>query len=117
MATTLGRSVSFAVLLSTLPAARAVAQQSPIALDATVKSGMAAQHVVGASVLVAQDGRIVLHKGYGLADLGLDVPTQDETVYHIVGPMLPFTGVAVMQLVEWGKIKLDDDISKYVPEF
>ena len=78
---------------------------------------MAEQHVVGASVLVAKDGRILLHKGYGVADLGLDVPTKDETVYHIVGPMLPFTGVAVMQLVERGQLALDDEISKYVPEF
>jgi CubicO group peptidase (beta-lactamase class C family) len=102
--------MSFAV--STLPA-----QRSPADLDATVARVTAEQHVVGASVLVAKDGRILLHKGYGVADLGLDVPTKDETVYHIVGPMLPFTGVAVMQLVERGKLALDDDISKYVPEF
>ena len=91
--------------------------QSPASLDSTVARVMAEQHVVGASVLVAKDGRILLHKGYGVADLGLDVPTKDETVYHVVGPMLPFTGVAVMQLVERGKISLDDDISKYIPEF
>lgn len=91
--------------------------QTQASLDSTVARVMAEQHVVGASVLVAKDGRILLHKGYGLADLGLDVPTKDETVYHIVGPMLPFTGVAVMQLVERGKISLDDDISKYIPEF
>ena len=48
---------------------------------------------------------------------GLEAPTKDETVYHIVGPMMPFTGVAVMQLVERGKVSLDDDISKLVPEF
>ena len=93
------------------------AQRSRTDLDATVARVMTEQHVVGASVLVAKDGKILLHKGYGLADLGLDVPTKDETVYHIVGPMLPFTGVAVMQLAERGSLKLDDDISKYIPEF
>ena len=106
-----------AVLLPLAAAYLGAQQPSAADLDATVARIMAEQHVVGASVLVAKDGRILLHTGYGLADLGLDVPTKDETVYHIVGPMLPFTGVAVMQLVERKKLGLDDDISKYVPEF
>jgi CubicO group peptidase (beta-lactamase class C family) len=86
-------------------------------LDAIVKRVIAREHVVGASVLVARGDHILLHKGYGFADLGLEVPTKDETVYHVVGPMLPFTGIAVMQQVERGKLSLDDDVSKFVPEF
>jgi len=86
-------------------------------LDAIVQQVMAQEHVVGASVLVARSGQILLHKGYGFADLGLEAPAKDETVYHVVGPMLPFTGIAVMQLVERGKLSLDDDISKFIPEF
>lgn len=86
-------------------------------LDAIVKQVMARERVVGASVMVARGDQILLHKGYGLADLALEVPTKDETVYHIVGPMLPFTGIAVMQQVERGKLSLDDDISKFIPEF
>ncbi|MEP6730283.1 MAG: serine hydrolase domain-containing protein [bacterium] len=93
------------------------AQTTPPDLDAIAKRVIAEQHVVGASVLVARDGKILLHKGYGVADIGLDAPTKDETVYHIVGPMLPFTGVAVMQLVERGKLSLDDNVSKFIPEF
>jgi CubicO group peptidase (beta-lactamase class C family) len=112
-----GRPVSLAAILLTLAVTVSSAQASAGDLDATVKQVMSEQHVVGASVLVAKGGRILLHKGYGLADLGLDAPAKDETVYHIVGPMLPFTGVAVMQLVERGRVQLDDDISKYVPEF
>ncbi len=86
-------------------------------LDAIVQQIMAQEHVVGASVLVARNGRLLLHKGYGFADLGLDAPAKDETVYHVVGPMLPFTGIAVMQQVERGRLSLDDDISKFIPEF
>src|SRR6266478_4318154 len=86
-------------------------------LDAIAKLVIARERVVGASVLVARDNRIVFHKGYGFADLGLEAPTKDETVYHVVGPMLPFTGIAVMQQVERGKLSLDDDISKFIPEF
>src|SRR6476660_7750924 len=105
---------SLALLLSSAANAQTT---SAADLDAIVQRVIARERVVGASVLVARGDRILLHKGYGFADLGLDVPTKDETVYHIVGPMLPFTGVAVMQLVERGKLALDDDISKYVPEF
>jgi D-alanyl-D-alanine carboxypeptidase len=86
-------------------------------LDVIVQRVMAQEHVVGASVLVARGSDILLHKGYGLAELGLEAPTKDETVYHVVGPMLPFTGIAVMQQVERGKLSLDDDISKFIPEF
>jgi D-alanyl-D-alanine carboxypeptidase len=97
---------------SSLPATRSSAD-----LDAIVQQVVAQEHVVGASVLVARGGQILLHKGYGFADLGLDAPAKDETVYHVVGPMLPFTGIAVMQQVERGKLSLDDDISKFIPEF
>ena len=102
------------IALSLLCSATANAQPD---LDAIVKQVIAEEHVVGASVLVARGDQILLHQGYGFADLGLEVPTKAETVYHIVGPMLPFTGIAVMQQVERGKLSLDDDISKYIPEF
>ncbi len=112
------RTLSIALfLLSSSAAHSAPGSRSGADLDAVVRQVMAQQHVVGASVLVARAGRIVLHKGYGFADLGLEAPAKEETVYHVVGPMLPFTGIAVMQLVERGRLSLDDDISKYIPEF
>jgi CubicO group peptidase (beta-lactamase class C family) len=85
-------------------------------LDAVARRVIAAEKVAGASVLVMQRGKAVLRKGYGLADLGLEAPVRADTTYHVVGPMLPFTGVAVLQLVERGKLGLDDEIGKYVPE-
>ena len=68
-------------------------------------------------MLVAKGDHILLLKGYGLSDIGLEAPAKPDSVYHIVGPMLPFTGVAVMQQVERGKLSLEDDIAKYLPEF
>lgn len=85
-------------------------------LDAVARRVIGEEKVAGASVLVMQRGKVVLRKGYGLADLGLEAPVRADTVYHVVGPMLPLTGVAVMQLVERGKLGLDDEMSKYVPE-
>ena len=109
---------ALAIVLFCSAAAHALqATNSSPDLDAIVQQVIAQEHVVGASVLVARGDRILLHKGYGFADLGLEVLAKDETVYHIVGPMLPFTGIAVMQQVERGKLSLDDDISKFIPEF
>ncbi len=86
-------------------------------LDAIARKVIAREQVVGASVLVSRGGKVLLHKGYGYAELNLQVPAKDETVYHVVGPLMPFTGVAVMQLVENGKLSLDADISTLVPTF
>src|SRR5258707_3721832 len=102
-------AVIFAVTLS--------AQTAAVDLDAVAKQVTAREKVAGASVLVARGDQILPHKGYGFADLELEAPAKDETVYHVVGPMLPFTGIAVLQQVERGKLSLDDDISKFIPEF
>jgi D-alanyl-D-alanine carboxypeptidase len=106
-----------AAILPLLSVQPAMAETSPSDLDAIAQSAVAQAHVVGASVLVAKGDHILLLKGYGVSDLGLEAPATADSVYHIVGPMLPLTGVAVMQQVERGKLSLDDDITKYLPEF
>src|SRR6478672_5180086 len=102
---------------SAVQVTNSAADLKTVDLDAIVQRVIAQERVVGASVLVARGDRILLHKGYSFADLALEAPAKDETVYHVVGPMLPFTGIAAMQQVERGKLSLDDDISKFIPEF
>jgi CubicO group peptidase (beta-lactamase class C family) len=111
------RSLFAAAILSLCFPALSLAETSRANLDAVARQAVAQSNVVGASVLVARGDRILLLKGYGLSDIGLEAPSRPDSVYHVVGPMLPFTGVAVMQLVERGKLSLDDDIAKYIPEF
>jgi CubicO group peptidase (beta-lactamase class C family) len=94
-----------------------LAESSKSDLDSIAKQAVAQSHVVGASVLVAKGDHILLLRGYGVSDIGLEAPSKPDSVYHIVGPMLPFIGVAVMQQVERGKLSLDDGIGKYLPEF
>src|SRR2546422_7166658 len=69
-------------------------------LDAVAQRTITQLRVAGASVLVVHRAKVLLRKGYGFADLGLEAPARPDTAYHVVGPMLPFTGIAVMQLVE-----------------
>src|SRR6266850_5461179 len=113
-----GTLILLAVMLCGVAATNTFAFQTPAPdLDAVARQAIAREKVAGASILVARGDHILLHKGYGFADLELEAPAKDETVYHVVGPMLPFTGIAVLQQVERGKLSLDDDISKFIPEF
>lgn len=114
------KSAILTLALSLLCPAAATALQDANAapdLDAIVRQVITQEHVAGATVLVVRGDHVLLQRGYGFADLGLEVPAKEDTVYHVVGPMLPFTGIAVMQQVERGKLSLDDDISKFIPEF
>jgi D-alanyl-D-alanine carboxypeptidase len=111
------RSLFATAILSLCFPALALAEPSRADLDAVAKQAFTQSNVVGASVLVARGDRILLLKGYGQSDIGLEAPAGPDSVYHIVGPLLPFTGVAIMQQVERGKLSLDDDIAKYIPEF
>ena len=75
---------------------------------------MEKQHVPGLAVAVVRDGEIVLAKGYGLANVELQVPVTTNTVFQGGSIGKQFTATAVMMLVEEGKVALDDKASKYL---
>ena len=70
----------------------------------------------GASVAVVQDGKIVYKNGFGSANLEYDIPNTPSTIFHIASISKQFTTFAIAQLADEGKINLDDDIRKYLPE-
>lgn len=69
------------------------------------------------SVLVAQNGSIILNKGYGKSDFEQSITNTQDTTFPIGSMSKQFTAMAIMQLVEKGLINVDDVISKYVPDF
>ncbi len=71
----------------------------------------------GAAVLVVQDGKTVLRKGYGLANVELGVPIRPEMVFRIGSTTKQFTTACVLKLVEEGTLRLDDPVSKYLPDY
>jgi CubicO group peptidase (beta-lactamase class C family) len=73
-------------------------------------------HVPGASIAIVRDGNITKAQGYGFANLELRSPATKETVYEIGSISKQFTATAIMMLVEEGKVRLDDTITKYFPE-
>ncbi len=71
----------------------------------------------GAAVIVVQNGNIVVRQGYGMADLELGVPMDATNVLPVCSITKQFTAVAILQLVDAGKLKLDDTLSELVPEY
>jgi CubicO group peptidase (beta-lactamase class C family) len=85
------------------------------AIDQFVNAEMKREHVVGIAVGVYSRGQIFLAKGYGLANIELNVPVKAETIFQSGSVGKQFTSAAIMMLVEEGKIGLDDSIVKYFP--
>src|SRR5271170_6042288 len=77
---------------------------------------MAREHIPGVEVGVYNRGRVLLAKGYGLANVELDVPVKPETIFQSGSTGKQFVSCAIMMLVEEGKISLDDSITKFFPE-
>jgi CubicO group peptidase (beta-lactamase class C family) len=71
----------------------------------------------GMSVAVVVDGRLSWSRGFGLADVENEVRAAPDTVYRIASISKPLAATAVMQLVERGRISLDDPLTKHVPSF
>ena len=70
----------------------------------------------GVAVAVAKDGKIVFKKGYGMANLEYDIPITPSTVFHVASVSKQFTTFSILLLEKEGKLSLDDDIRKYIPE-
>jgi CubicO group peptidase (beta-lactamase class C family) len=73
--------------------------------------------VSGIVTYVARNGRVVDLQAYGKADLEAGRPMQKNTIFRIASQTKAFTSVAVMMLVEEGKVSLTDPVSKYIPAF
>lgn len=66
------------------------------------------------SILVARDGKPVVNRGYGMANIELDVPNTPQTVFRLGSVTKQFTGMAIAMLAERGKLNVDDPICKYL---
>jgi D-alanyl-D-alanine carboxypeptidase len=85
------------------------------AVDAVVHKAMQTRRFPGVSVAVIEDGRVVLAKGYGLADVEKSIPATERTVYQLASVTKPFTAMATLMLVEDGKLSLDGKLTQILP--
>jgi len=116
--------VAFIMLLAALAsAAPGRAQNLPpltpaqiSSVDNYVASEMSKERIPGAEVGIYSRGQILLAKGYGLADIELNVPVKPDTIFQSGSVGKQFVSAAMMMLVEEGKVGLDDSITKYFPD-
>ncbi len=89
-------------------------------LEAQADQIMAAQYKAdgpGATILVAKDGKPVYRKAFGKANLELNVPMTPENVFELGSITKQFSAVAILMLMEQGKLSLSDEITKYIPDY
>lgn len=70
----------------------------------------------GCALAVIKDGGIVYQRGYGMADLDHDIPITSTSVFHVASVSKQFTAMAIHLLAQQGKLSLDDEARKYLPE-
>lgn len=85
-------------------------------IDAYIKS-LVPSHSFNGCVLIAQNGKILLNKGYGKADFKKNINNTPDTKFLISSNTKTITAVAILQLAEKGKLKLTDTLNKYIPDY
>lgn len=84
-------------------------------LDGLVPRALKDGDIAGAVIVVTQDGKVLLQKGYGYADVGLKKPVDPQRTLFRPGSLSKlFTATALMQLVEQGRVELDADVNRYL---
>ncbi|MBI1405123.1 MAG: serine hydrolase [Caulobacter sp.] len=106
-----------AVLAPAKPESVGFSSERLARMDATMKALVDQGRIPGVVTYVARHGKVVNYNIYGKADLATGAPLTENTIFRMYSQTKPVTGVAMMILFEEGKWKLDDPVTKYVPEF
>ncbi|MBY9027746.1 beta-lactamase family protein, partial [Pseudomonas fluorescens] len=111
-----------ALLAGTMARSRAadIPAPSPAGLDritAYFDNEVGSGRLPGAVILVQQHGKPVYHEAFGVQDVASKAPITDKTIFRLFSMSKAIAYVVAVQLIEDGKIKLDDPVSKYIPSF
>jgi CubicO group peptidase (beta-lactamase class C family) len=82
-----------------------------------VEADRNALKIPGLSMVVIEDGKVLSDRGFGYADIERRIPATPDTLYHIASVTKTFTAILVLQLVEQGKLDLDEPVSHYSTDF
>ncbi len=86
-------------------------------VDSIIEKQIQQQKISGAVAMVIYQNKVVLDKAYGFADKANHTPMSTESIFRIASQTKAIVSVAFLQLVDQGKIGLDDPIEKYIPSF
>src|SRR5690242_17090935 len=87
-----------------------------VALDAALSGAVERKEIPGVVALVTNRDRVLYQSAFGVADVATGRPLMSDALFRIASMTKPITSVALMQLVEQGRIGLDDPAEKYLPE-
>ena len=82
-----------------------------------IRNEIATGKIPGAVILIQQHGQPVYFESFGVRDVESKHPMTADTIFRIYSMSKPITSVAAMMLVEDGKLRLEDPVSKYIPDF
>lgn len=106
---------AFALLLAAFPVIASAQDPAPAKIDA-IFARFAHPDSPGCLLGVSRAGKLIYEKGYGMADLEQNVPITSSSIFHVASISKQFTAMAIMLLEEQGKLSVDDDVRKYIPE-
>lgn len=92
------------------------AQSTPEKIEQVIKS-YADQQLFNGAVLVAEKGKVIYKGGFGLANMEWNIPNATNTKFRVGSVSKQFTSMLIMQLVQEGKIKLNEPIISYLPQY
>jgi CubicO group peptidase (beta-lactamase class C family) len=125
------RAAALALLIVAIVAGRPVAcgAESPLPVSANlsraklervgdyIRNEIATSKIAGAIILIQQHGRPAYFESFGVRDIDSKRPMTADTIFRLYSMSKPVTSVAAMMLVEDGKLRLDDPVSKYISDF
>ncbi len=117
----------FAAIALSMPHPEPATAQAPIAsdniptatfakLDTDFQRWMQENHVPGLVWGVVQDGKLIHARAFGVTDISTNTPVDADTAFRIASMSKAFTGYAILKLRDRGMLRLDDPVSKHVPE-
>jgi len=109
-----------AIPIALLVVTSCIGQESSVLvsyLDSVILSAIHDGKIQGAVALVANHNTVLYHKAHGKKNIAKDIPQEKTDLFRIASMTKPITAVAAMILYEQGKFKLDDPLSKFIPEF
>ena len=86
-------------------------------INQVVQRAIDANEISGAVTIVSRRGHIAHFEAQGLMDIEARTPMRKDTIFPIASMSKPITGVAVLMLIEEGKVRLTDRVSRFIPEF
>ena len=108
-------ALTLAVLQAPMGASQGIPDSTRVALN-RVFATWSASNSPGCAVGIGRNGETLFQNGFGMANLEHDIPITENSIFHVASVSKQFTAMAVMLLAADGKLSLDDDVRKHLPE-